>query len=48
LNPLVIRRHGWSGTGTTQSASANNSEPASRILAPNLIATVRRPSYFKA
>ena len=40
LKPRARRRRGWSGTGTTQSASARRSAPCCRIKVPSVVASV--------
>ena len=48
LKPREYSRLQWSGTGTTQSASARSSAPRSRIRAASGRASDRRPPYFNA
>ena len=48
LKPRRSRRHGWSGTGTAQSAPWTITAPACRINAPRGRASERRPSNLNA
>ncbi len=48
LKPREYSRLQWSGTGTTQSASARSSAPRSRIRTASGRASDRRPPYFNA